>query len=278
MTLANSGHDENYGYSGGQAGDQTGLEWRIMNYYCYPWNEALEPPNEVIGADMALLATHGANNDNIGYDQSQRLTFYNQLMKAVNYDPANIKTKCEADCSSGVAALAIACGKRNGDKKMAAISPSCWTGNLGQALVNAGWKRHTDPKYLNSDKYLGKGWVLINTQNHTAINLTNGNMFVSSSTTSKPSSSTTNKPSTSTTTKPSTTTKKYSTGKYVVTAKDGLNVRNNAGTKYKIVSSTAKGATASVTETKKVGNDWWGKISNGWICLEQNGSAYVKKN
>lgn len=268
MTLANSGHDENWKYSGGKAGDQTGNEFEIVKFYSYPWDAAYKPPSKTIGNDMALLAEHAAKNNNIGYDQSQRLTFYNQLMKAKNYDPANIKTKCEGDCSAGVAAIAIAVGKRNGNKKMAAISPSCWTGNLGQALVAAGWTKLTDSKYLNSDQYLDKGWVLINTQNHTAINLTTGSKRNSSTTT-------TTKPTTSTST--TTVKKKYSAGKYKVTAKAGINIRAAAGTANKIVGAVNYASTQTITDTKSIGTSWWGKIAKGWICMEQNGSAYVKK-
>lgn len=273
--IANSGKDENGKYSGGKAGDQTGKEWEKIPFYKRPWLVALEPPNETIGNDMALLAAHGADNNNIGYDQSQRLTFYNQLMKAKNYDPANIKVKCESDCSAGVAALAIAVGKRNGNKKMAALSPSLTTRGLREALKNAGWIPHTESKYLNSDEYLGKGWALLNDQHHTAINLTKGSKYKSSTTattTTKPSTTTTTKPTTSTT-----TTKKYSAGKYKVTAKSGLNVRAAAGITNKIIKALSYNTSVNVTETKKVGNDWWGKISSGWICMERNTVAYVKK-
>lgn len=266
MTIANSGHDENGNYHGGKAGDQTGHEWEIRSWYNRPWDCVLKPPTEAIGRDMALLAKHAANNDNIGYDQYERTTFYTQLMKAANYDPANIKVKCESDCSAGVAALGAAVGKRNGDKKMAAISKDCYTGNLAQAFVAAGWTKLTDSKYLISDAYLGEGWILLNTRSHTAINLTKGSKYQSSG------SATTTKPSTSTS-----TANKYSTGTYKITANPDLNVRAGAGTQYKIVDSLVKGAGTKVTEVKKVGNDWWGKTTKGWICLELNGKSYVSK-
>lgn len=269
MTISNSGHDENGKYSGGQAGDQTGTEWQVRSWYNRPWDAVYAPPTEAIGTDVALLAKHAANNDKIGYDQSQRTTFYTQLMKAKDYDPANITTKCEADCSAGVAAIIIAVGKRKSNKKMAAVSKDCYTGNLGEALVNAGWKKHTASKYLTSDAYLGKGWVLLNVSSHTAINLTKGSKYSSSSSSS--SSSTTS------TTSSTSSSSKYTTGKYKVTAKSGLNVRKGAGTNYSIVKALTTGTSVSVTSTKKVGDNWWGKISSGWICMEQKGSAYVKK-
>ena len=34
--ISNCGHDENGRYSGGKAGDQTGTEWRVINWYNRP--------------------------------------------------------------------------------------------------------------------------------------------------------------------------------------------------------------------------------------------------
>ena len=34
--ISNCGHDENNRYSGGKAGDQTGTEWRVINWYNRP--------------------------------------------------------------------------------------------------------------------------------------------------------------------------------------------------------------------------------------------------
>ena len=31
--ISNCGHDENGRYSGGKAGDQTGTEWQVINWY-----------------------------------------------------------------------------------------------------------------------------------------------------------------------------------------------------------------------------------------------------
>lgn len=179
--ISNCGHDENGKYTGGTAGDQTGTEWQIRSWYNRPWDSVYEPPSTAIGEDLAKIATNAANNDKIGYDQNQRTTFYTCLMNASNYDPANITQACEADCSAGVAALVAACGKRMGNSKMASISKDCYTGNLGSALVNAGFAKHTDSKYRTSDAYLGKGWVLLNTGHHTAINVSTGSSFAGAS-------------------------------------------------------------------------------------------------
>ena len=36
--ISNSGYDENRKTKGGKAGDQTGHEWKIINWYNRPWN------------------------------------------------------------------------------------------------------------------------------------------------------------------------------------------------------------------------------------------------
>ena len=37
VKLSNCGHDENGRYAGGKAGDQTGTEYQIINWYNRPW-------------------------------------------------------------------------------------------------------------------------------------------------------------------------------------------------------------------------------------------------
>lgn len=47
-----------------------------------------------------------------------------------------------------------------------------------------------------------------------------------------------------------------------------LLVRSGPGTSYSTVSYLYRGAKVTVTETTKVGSATWGKIANGWICLD----------
>lgn len=48
--ISNCGHDENGRYSGGKAGDQTGTEWRVINWYNRPWKCVLRHPNADVRA------------------------------------------------------------------------------------------------------------------------------------------------------------------------------------------------------------------------------------
>lgn len=173
--ISNCGQDERGKYSGGAAGDQTGSEWQIIPWYNRPWNCVLRHPDQRVQADLAYLGRAAAENNNVGYDQGQRTTYWTQLVIA-SYDPAKIKTKCEADCSSGVAANVKAAGYRLEIKKLQEVSKDCYTGNLRAALKAAGFGVLTASKYLTSDKYLIPGDILLYEGHHTATNLDYGSL------------------------------------------------------------------------------------------------------
>lgn len=171
--ISNCGHDEHGRYSGGQAGDQTGQEWAIIPWYSRPWNVVLRYPNTEVRELIAQLATEAAENDLIGYDQNQRTSFWTQLTRS-GFRPANIKYPCEADCSAGVAAIVKAAGNLLGIEKLKKISEDMYTGNEREVLKAAGFSILTGLKYLNSDKYLLRGDILLLERHHTAINITDG--------------------------------------------------------------------------------------------------------
>lgn len=177
--ISNCGHDENGKYSGGAAGDQTGAEWEIRTWYNRPWNCVLRHPDRNVGNMLADLARKAAQNNLVGYDQNQRGTYW-QHLKASNYDPAQITVKCEADCSSGVAANVKAAGYRLDIEALQNVSADCYTGNLRAALKNAGFEVLTDSKYLASDAYLLPGDILLYEGHHTATNLDTGSKAGSS--------------------------------------------------------------------------------------------------
>lgn len=52
-----------------------------------------------------------------------------------------------------------------------------------------------------------------------------------------------------------------------LTGAPALNVRENAGTQYKIVGSLTKGQRVEILEQKNVGTKVWGRFEKGWICL-----------
>ena len=170
--ISNSGHDERNKYSGGAAGDQTGTEWRLMNWYSYPWNCVLRHPDAAVRAKLAELHTAAAKNNKIGYDQSQRNTYWTQL-QAVGYDPGKITVACEADCSAGVIANVRAVGYLLGLDKLKNVSAS-YTGNMRSGLQAAGFQVLTDNKYLTTGDYLAAGDILLNDAHHTAVVVSDG--------------------------------------------------------------------------------------------------------
>lgn len=170
--ISNSGSDEHGNYHGGQAGDQTGGEWNIRSWYSRPWNCVLRYPVASVRKKIAELARKAANNNKIGYDQWQRMTYWTQLQK-VNYDPSKIKTACEADCSAGVIANVWAVGYIFNIGALKNLSAT-YTGNMRSAFKAAGFEVLTASKYLTSDKYLLEGDILLNDVHHTCTNLDDG--------------------------------------------------------------------------------------------------------
>lgn len=170
--ISNSGSDENGAYSGGQAGDQTGKEWRMRDWYNRPWTCVLRYPDQKVALKLAQLAIDAALNDHIGYDQSQNRTYLAQL-KTVGWEPSKITVNCEADCSAGVCANVTAAGYLRGIKALQNHTGT-YTGNMRSALTKAGFNLLTDSKYLTSGDYLLPGDILLNDGHHTATNVTIG--------------------------------------------------------------------------------------------------------
>lgn len=251
VKISNCGHDERGKYAGGKAGDQTGTEYQIMNWYSRPWLCVLRFEDSKIAAMIADMATKAAKNDLIGYDQgtagnsNDRYTFW-QHLKASNYDPAQITIACESDCSASTAAIVKGAGYRLNNAKLKAVSIYLTTRNMRQALKNAGAKALTDKKYLTSGDYLKAGDILLNDSHHVAIAVTSG---------SKSQNASANTPNTSAT--PSKTPKWV--GKI---NKNGAPVRTWAGKENSQLKSYPilnKGNLIDVCDTikSKSGNDWY---------------------
>ena len=173
MSIANLGHDERWRYTGGNAGDQTGTEWQVIPWFNYPWDVMLRYPDAEVRHWMGDQARAAANNNNIGYDQGQRTTFWSELVKN-GYDASKITAKCEADCSSGVLSIVKAAGYHFNIDKLKNVNYNGWTGNEKQILVSAGFTVYYASKYLTSDAYLDNGDILLNEKNHTTFNINRG--------------------------------------------------------------------------------------------------------
>ena len=258
MSISNCGHDENNKYRGGEAGDQKGNEWEVIDWYNRPWKCVLRYPDAKVRKMIADMARAAAENDLIGYDQSQRYTFWEHL-KASSYDPAKITVACEADCSSGVAAIVKGVGYRLEIQKLKDLSIYLYTGNLRAGLKAVGFEVLTESRYLTSDKYLLEGDIILNDSAHVATNLTNGSKAFGES-----------------------TTKEYlpdSTGNYKVRIMvDVLNVRKGPGTNYGIATQVKRGEVYTIVAEEKNGSTAWGKLKSGDGYISLNYTESVERH
>ena len=172
VKISNSGSDEHGNYKNGAAGDQTGKEWRIRDWYNYPWNCVLRHPLAEVRACLATLAVKAAENDAIGYDQNQRDSYGQELAKA-DYDPSKITKPVESDCSKGVIDNTKAAGHILGIPELQRLTAT-YTGNMRAAYKAAGFYVLTESKYLKNSDYLLAGDILLNDAHHTCTVITNG--------------------------------------------------------------------------------------------------------
>ena len=170
--ISNSGSDERRRISGGVAGDQYGNEWAIINWYNRPWTHVLRHPDKIVREKIAELTEQAAKNDNIGYNQANRYSYWNELQK-VGFNPSKINVRCDADCSAGVIANTKAVGYLLNLNQLKNLKAS-YTGDMIRGFKAAGFEVLTDSKLLVSDKYLLRGDILLYLGHHTATNLTNG--------------------------------------------------------------------------------------------------------
>ncbi len=241
VIISNCGHDENGKYKGGAAGDQTGTEWQLRAWYSSSWDCVLRFEDAQTAALIAQMAKAAAENNLVGYDQNQRGTFW-QHLAASNYKPEQITIKCEADCSSGVAAIVKGAGYRLGNAAMKAVSTAAYTGNLKSVLKAAGAVVLTDSKYLTSDKYIRAGDILLNEGHHTTIAVTSGSSAGTGTTQQVAGDGFT------------------ATGKATCTG-NSVRIRTAGSTSGSILTSVSKGAVMEIDGTKQ----------NGWYHVKYNG-------
>lgn len=168
IKIGHASIDENGKISGGKAGDQTGKEICIRNWYNKPWNIYLECTDKTMANKAANIMEQICKDNNFGYDQSQRLTGYNAIIQ----NGCKVKgAKGEFDCSS----LVSACYKLAGLN----ISPSCTTRNLRVELIKTGkFKMYADLPHLTSDKYAKRGGIYLKEGSHVVMALEDGSAYV----------------------------------------------------------------------------------------------------
>lgn len=179
VKIGHASIDENGKVTGGKAGDQTGKEICTRFWYNKGWDVYLECTDEKIAEKAASIMEEICGNPNYGYDQGQRLSGYNAIVK----NGKKVKgAKGEFDCSSLIAACYILAGLD--------IASSCTTRNLRKALLATGkFKDYTSTEYTWKEDYATRGGVYLKEGSHVVMALSDGSK-VSKKTSSTASKST----------------------------------------------------------------------------------------
>ena len=216
VRFASARIDERGKASGGQAGDQTGKEVSIQDWYKHSkgWI-VIRPKSNIVAEEIAQDMEWACDNPNIGYDQNERLTLYNAAKK-VGFNCSKVTTRVETDCSALVRVCLAYAGIMVGNFT---------TSGEVTALEKTGqFEILREAKYTDSPDYLKRGYILeTKTTGHTGIILDNGSKIVTEVMATK---------------KPVLRLKSLS-GTYTTTGK--LNLRNGAGTENKVLVVLPKG-------------------------------------
>lgn len=231
--------DERGSAIGGKAGDQTGREVAIENWYLhgqlwYVLRAKSDKVREKIAQDMEWACA----NPNVGYDQGQNQTLW-YVAEKVGFNCKKVQEPCETDC----ARLVRVCVWYAGIK-----APDFYTGNELAVLYGTGaFSVLKSDKYCRSSDYLKRGDILVTrTKGHTVVVLDNGAKV-----------------------------KKPVFKPYKVEITKNVNVRVKASKASKQVMKPLvlkKGRKYTIVRVSKSGK--WGKLKiGGWIALK----GYTKK-
>ena len=178
MRIAHASIDENKHIKGGAAGNQTGLEVCIREWYNKPWALCLRHPDRKTREMIATIAETLASspyNTLIGYDQNERNSFH-RVAQSVGYnvlDFINRHELCETDCSAFVTCICLFAGL----KKLEYTGNAPTTSTMKNVFMSAGFNALTDSKYLSGTDYLSKGDILVKPGSHTVIVLDDGKLY-----------------------------------------------------------------------------------------------------
>lgn len=198
-----------------RAGDQTGREVYVRSWYPYNWDCILRYPDVKIARRASDIAIKLANSNLVGYDQSERNTLYKALKKhgwnVDKYIKSGVRTEC--DCASFVYACycCLIPALRSDDN-----APTC--GKLRTLFKKVGFKCYTAKKYITTDNNLEAGDVIVNESAHAIIAVNMGGDVEQGSVVASHGADYFDR---------------AIAGKYKTT--DALNLRNGAGTNYKVL-------------------------------------------
>lgn len=169
--MARIGHasiDENKKIKGGKAGDQTGKEVCIREWYSKPWKAVLRAKSKNVAEDMARCCEYICNCNLVGYDQNQRNSLRSELAR-VGWKLDKMSNLCETDCSAFMSVCAEYAGVRMSEQYISGNAPT--TSNMVNKFCKTGmFDVLTDVIYLKNTKELKRGDILVGA-GHTAMYL-----------------------------------------------------------------------------------------------------------
>lgn len=157
----------------GAAGDQTGKEVCTRKWYKHSkgW-VTLRCKVDGMAEHIAKAMEKACANDDIGYDQYENQTLWNNVSGS-GFDPAKTTKKVETDCARLVRVCAQYAAEQLG---LGITIPDFYTATEASVLVKTGlFEKLTDSKYNTQDKYLKRGDIQVTkTKGHTWVILENG--------------------------------------------------------------------------------------------------------
>ena len=168
VRIGNARIDENGRVSGGQAGDQTGLEVAIEPWYLHTkgW-VVIRAKDANVRERIAICMEAACANNFIGYNQDGSWELYDKS-KQYGWDCSKVNVTANTDCSSLVRTCVAFAAQREIE----------WFSTLIEVKILNKTKLFdilTDAKYTNSSDYLLRGDILCTcTQGHTVVVLDNG--------------------------------------------------------------------------------------------------------
>lgn len=171
VKIGHASIDEHGNIGGGTAGDQNGKEVYVRDWWLHElgWRvlRCKDPAKrELMAQDMEYACA----NPNIGYDQWQNETLYQEASK-VGFNCSKVTKPCETDCARLIRVCVLYAG---------IDVPVFYTGTEAKTLLATGqFEELTDKKYTTSSDYLLRGDILVTkTVGHTLMVLTNGSKAV----------------------------------------------------------------------------------------------------
>ena len=155
-----------YGTTKGNAGDQTGKELNIKEWYNRPWDAVIRYKDSGIASKAVEIAKTITESNLVGYSQADRNSLY-KVLKKYNFDikkyiASNEKTNC--DCSSLVyACYACVLPRLRNDNN----APTTHT--FIDFFDKYEFAIFTNENFVKTTKNLLNGDILLSIAKHTAI-------------------------------------------------------------------------------------------------------------